>query len=802
MNDSLWQDEAQLANELLEGSTVSSIDSFKCPRTVDVKKNLTETFNKELSNVCVDNFEINGASPRDEIGIYSNKQISSNRPPLPVRNIIKRRKKGPIKRFAVYLRIRPAPSETTSSVSNGENNKKHKEIISTIEILKPTNKSGIESIPTTIRTYPPAFSNACKVFRASKDNPVYAKEFQFDQVLNKKSSQEYVYSSIAAPIIDDLFKASQQPSSPLSSKVLRESALLFSYGITNAGKTHTVLGDMNSTNQTNWGIIPRAISAVLERQKIHSISDSKGELSNLYISFFEIYNENVYDLTPSRKSISSKPSVNHSVPALKLRECRGQIFVRGLAEHKIGSLDDGFELAKLAHNRRRTSCNNLNSESSRSHFICQMQIISQSSQPNTQVPIQNHTSGNANEDNKLSSFDCANGYSTDEEAQIRSNKATSIIWIVDLAGSERSKRTRLGSTRQKESTKINNSLMTLMRCLNTMKDDGKLDNGSSKSAFSPFRESKLTHLFQGHLTSKSAARTAMIVNVNPSVEDFDETQHVLAYAKKAKLIKINPEKFSMKRKNHCSDEYEYDQNGRKKTKHQNVNSLTNIANQSTSIISRMVMKFSPKKVVENVPFNTKEKKKNFSNNNCKEIEGMRKSLQEYAVSLAKLEKENSQLLAKLGKCENEIRTECALEMEERLRETRSRHDKKYEYLRSVINSQTLKTDISALMERERTQSKEELIGKVDLYEKEMSKMKEKHTYELKELNTRLVIAANEKVENIAKIDELEKKLTYDTDVYVGMTKKSSKKNIDEEVSFFQKTSLRSRKPFGNFTNQV
>jgi len=160
MNDSLWQDEAQLANELLEGSTGSSIDSFKCPRTVDVKKNLTETFNKELSNVCVDNFEINGASPRDEIGIYSNKQISSNRPPLPVRNIIKKRKKGPVKRFAVYLRIRPTPSETTSSVSNGENNKKHEEI-STIEILKPTNKSGIESIPTTIRTYPPAFSNAC-----------------------------------------------------------------------------------------------------------------------------------------------------------------------------------------------------------------------------------------------------------------------------------------------------------------------------------------------------------------------------------------------------------------------------------------------------------------------------------------------------------------------------------------------------------------------------------------------------------------------------------------------------------------
>ena len=49
----------------------------------------------------------------------------------------------------------------------------------------------------------------------------------------------------------------------------------------------------------------------------------------------------------------------------------------------------------------------------------------------------------------------------------------------------------------------------------------------------------MTHLFMNHLTGTCASRTLMIVNVNPAVADFDETQHVLAYATAARSGQIS-----------------------------------------------------------------------------------------------------------------------------------------------------------------------------------------------------------------------------------------------------------------------
>jgi hypothetical protein len=41
----------------------------------------------------------------------------------------------------------------------------------------------------------------------------------------------------------------------------------------------------------------------------------------------------------------------------------------------------------------------------------------------------------------------------------------------------------------------------------------------------------------------------MVVNVNPAEADFDETQHVLAYATAARTIQISQEEFQQK----CKD---------------------------------------------------------------------------------------------------------------------------------------------------------------------------------------------------------------------------------------------------------
>ena len=74
-------------------------------------------------------------------------------------------------------------------------------------------------------------------------------------------------------------------------------------------------------------------------------------------------------------------------------------------------------------------------------------------------------------------------------------------------------------------------------------------SSSSSRSMVPFRDSKLTHLFMGHLSGHSASRTRMIVNVNPSIEDFDETQHVLAYAIEARRVRIDQNEFTKKMQN-------------------------------------------------------------------------------------------------------------------------------------------------------------------------------------------------------------------------------------------------------------
>lgn len=54
------------------------------------------------------------------------------------------------------------------------------------------------------------------------------------------ASQEEVYDSTMRPLVDDVFAS--------------ENGLLFAYGMTNAGKTYTVLGE-----DPHPGLIPQAL---------------------------------------------------------------------------------------------------------------------------------------------------------------------------------------------------------------------------------------------------------------------------------------------------------------------------------------------------------------------------------------------------------------------------------------------------------------------------------------------------------------------------------------------------------------
>ena len=90
--------------------------------------------------------------------------------------------------------------------------------------------------------------------------------FAFSQVFDQSSTQEEVYKGSTKELVERV--VSQQ-----------QDALLFAYGVTNAGKTFTVEGV-----EENKGIIPRALDDLL-----------KSALP-VHVGFLQVYNEEVNDL--------------------------------------------------------------------------------------------------------------------------------------------------------------------------------------------------------------------------------------------------------------------------------------------------------------------------------------------------------------------------------------------------------------------------------------------------------------------------------------------------------------------------
>lgn len=731
-----------------------SSEEFNFAVALQLRKNLSSTFDKHIHS---------SSSVTDKIARFEQQQqkqstaaASNKLPPRQPRTaatttVVKSTPLG------VYLRVRPLSS----------NDKNDAQTATTLEIqptVKPTD------LPTTVRTYPPVDSNAAKAVREDSNGGV--KEFEFSQVFGPDSSQNQIYGTVAAPLVTGLFPSAS--SSP--ERLVGESALLFAYGITNAGKTHTIMGNTKESQQ--WGVIPRALQDIFSHMEQRSSTNY-----SLSLSYMEIYNEGIYDLLP--KESSTKKFVGASRESLKLRESQsGQTFVRGLTKHKVTSVAEGLQLAQQASTKRHTSSNNINAGSSRSHCICQLELSVVTSPPVASI------NDDADDDNSTSA--ATSGYSTDDEAArlIKARDKTVTLWIVDLAGSERSKRTGVlqGSVRQKEAALINASLMKLMRCLSVMRRNQSL-TASTTANVVPFRESKLTHLFMNHLTGPSANRTLMIVNVNPAVADFDETQHVLAYATAARTVQISQDEVHRKRKGEAatSGEATHDYNGRalKKFKSSKGTAVpashnNNDANKPqagvSNKISKLVRHFSPKKLAAKesrkrkmteaktgdgagssrslTSYTAAELKQQqggrlatmraqgkpkaaplpHGGDSQKELKQLKMSLSIAQAEAEVLRSEKSQLEEQLSQQEAQIRMELAQDMEEQMRVMREQYDDIIDNLKSQV--QAVPTPAKSVKKAQMDRAEEhleELMDKVDECEDEMKRQREAHAAEIASL---------------------------------------------------------------------
>ncbi|XP_047968904.1 kinesin-like protein KIN-5D [Salvia hispanica] len=300
------------------------------------------------------------------------------------------------------------------------------------------------------------------------------KVFVFDKVFGLNSKQVEVYDDIIAPAIAEVLEG--------------YSWTIFAYGQTGTGKTYTMEGEgrkyKNGEFHENAGMIPRAV------QQIFDVLERERADYSMKATFLELYNEEITDLLAPDEG---------KRPLVLMEDGKGAVFVRGLEEEVVCSVDEICAILEKGSSRKRTAETLVNKQSNRSHSI--FTITVQIKEPDTST--------------------------TDHGSEmIRCGRLN----LVDLAGSENVLRSGAREGRAREAGEINKSLLTLGRVINALADN---------STHVPYRDSKLTRLLRDSLGGKT--KTCIIATISPSVLCQEETLSTLDYAFRAKCIKNRPE---------------------------------------------------------------------------------------------------------------------------------------------------------------------------------------------------------------------------------------------------------------------
>ncbi|EGI70435.1 PREDICTED: kinesin-like protein KIF20A [Acromyrmex echinatior] len=441
------------------------------------------------------------------LSLYEVEEVNSTN-----ENTSERSESQTLQTIKVYLRLKPFP-------------KKLKLTEEQQEAYKITNSM-------TLLTKVPVLDNNGSTKQSKSE--IVCRRFTFSQTFGPETTQLELFEQTVQQLMVD-FLAGQN-------------CTIMTYGTTNSGKSYTLQG-----TTTSPGLIPRALEFVfnnittrpnpfykplhysdvinlnaLERAqeleaktKLLTFSSmEKHQYMNTYkqmqkllqeesirpsqcydahysvwVSFAEIYNEIVYDLLSSECQKKRMP--------LKLgADSNGRAFIKGLKTVYVNSAAEAYQILMAGQYNLKVAATALNAKSSRSHCIFTIILLK-------------YYAENLPDTVEVSTFS-----------------------FCDLAGSERLKKTLNIGDRLKEAQNINTSLLVLGRCLKSI-HEGQLTRTKTDTV-GPFRESKLTRLFQRALSGKE--HLALIVNVNPLPNLYVETQNVLNFAAIAKRIVIERKK--------------------------------------------------------------------------------------------------------------------------------------------------------------------------------------------------------------------------------------------------------------------
>lgn len=298
--------------------------------------------------------------------------------------------------------------------------------------------------------------------------------FAFDIVFGLSVHQSQIYESVGRPALQKTFEG--------------YNGTIFAYGQTGSGKSFTMSGVAN--NPELKGIIPRVNEELFQHIEQEQVGTRK---FLVMCSFFEIYNEIIFDLL---NPVADRSKLGGGLQ-IKEHPVMG-IYVKDLTE--IVAEDTGKLEALLdgGSKNRAVSSTLMNSTSSRSHSIFTIKVNQRDS-----------------EDTSRNVFAKLN--------------------LVDLAGSERQKGTGATGQTLKEGANINKSLSALGNVINAL-----VECANGKKVFIPYRNSKLTRVLQESLGGNSLC--TMLATLSPAACNYEETMSTLRYANRAKAIKVSATK--------------------------------------------------------------------------------------------------------------------------------------------------------------------------------------------------------------------------------------------------------------------
>uniref|UniRef100_A0A8D0F0T0 Kinesin-like protein n=1 Tax=Strix occidentalis caurina TaxID=311401 RepID=A0A8D0F0T0_STROC len=368
--------------------------------------------------------------------------------------------------------------------------------------------------------------------------------------------QKELFDVVAKPLVEDLIRG--------------KNGLLFTYGVTGSGKTHTMTGSPG-----DGGLLPRCldmifnsigpfqakrfvfklddkngvdvqceVDALLERQKRDAMPVPKtpsgkrqidpefadminvqdhckveevdeDNVYGVFVSYIEIYNNYIYDLLEEAPFEPIKPKWNNCNTPV-----RNGDFIP--PQSKILREDQN-------HNMYVTGCTEVEVKSTEEAFEVFWRGQKRRRIANTQL---NRESSRSHSVFIIKLAQAPLDADGDNVLQEKEQITLSQLSLVDLAGSERTNRTKAEGNRLREAGNINQSLMTLRTCIEILRENQMY--GTNKMV--PYRDSKLTHLFKNYFDGEGKVR--MIVCVNPKAEDYEESLQVMRFAEMTQEVEV------------------------------------------------------------------------------------------------------------------------------------------------------------------------------------------------------------------------------------------------------------------------